>query len=67
MLADGPSLPRWWPAVYLSVHTLNEGDHDGVGSETALLTKGWLPYMLRWTAADHRADHRRRLCTHGHR
>ena len=48
VLADGPSLTRWWPAVYLSVHTLNEGDHDGVGSETALLTKGWLPYILRW-------------------
>ena len=48
VLADGPSLTRWWPAVYLSVHTLNEGDHDGVGSETALLTKGWLPYTLRW-------------------
>ena len=22
---------------------------SGVGSETALLTKGWLPYTLRWT------------------
>ena len=22
VLADGPSLPRWWPAVYLSVATL---------------------------------------------
>ena len=48
VLADGPSLTRWWPAVYLAVHTANEGDHDGVGSETDLLTKGWLPYTLRW-------------------
>ena len=48
VLADGPSLTRWWPAVYLAVHTVNEGDHDGVGSETDLLTKGWLPYTLRW-------------------
>jgi hypothetical protein len=49
VLADGPALTRWWPAVYLAVHTMNEGDDSGLGSETALLTKGWLPYTLRWT------------------
>jgi hypothetical protein len=49
VLADGPSLPRWWPAVYLSVETVNEGDENGSGGEIALFTKGWLPYTLRWT------------------
>jgi hypothetical protein len=49
VLADGPSLPRWWPAVYLSVVTLHEGDDSGRGGEIALFTKGWLPYTLRWT------------------
>jgi hypothetical protein len=49
VLADGPSLPRWWPAVYLSVDILNEGDETGAGAEIALLTTGWLPYTLRWT------------------
>ena len=49
VLADGPSLPRWWPAVYLSVATVNEGEESGTGGETALFTKGWLPYTLRWT------------------
>jgi hypothetical protein len=49
VLADGPSLPRWWPAVYLSVETVNEGDENGCGGEIALFTKGWLPYTLRWT------------------
>jgi len=49
VLADGPSLPRWWPAVYLSVNTVCEGDESGLGGEIALFTKGWLPYMLRWT------------------
>jgi hypothetical protein len=49
VLADGPSLTRWWPSVYLDVHALDEGGDGGVGSETALLTKGWLPYTLRWT------------------
>ncbi len=49
VLTDGPSLTRWWPAVYLAVHTLHEGDGNGLGGETVLLTKGWLPYTLRWT------------------
>ena len=49
VLADGPSLPRWWPAVYLSVATRHEGDENGLGGEIALFTKGWLPYTLRWT------------------
>jgi hypothetical protein len=47
ILADAESLPLWWPAVYLSVHPVEEGG-GGVG---AVLdhTKGWLPYTLRWT------------------
>ncbi len=49
VLGDGPSLPRWWPAVYITVDTLNEGDETGLGGEIALYTKGWLPYTLRWT------------------
>jgi hypothetical protein len=49
VLADGPSLPRWWPSVYLSVDALREGDGTGVGGEIAMLTKGLLPYTLRWT------------------
>ena len=49
VLADGPSLPRWWPAVYLAVETLSAGDGNGVGAEIALFTTGWLPYTLRWT------------------
>ncbi len=49
VLADGPSLPRWWPAVYLAVDPLSEGDGNGVGAELALFTTGWLPYTLRWT------------------
>ena len=49
VLADGPSLPRWWPAVYLSVDTLKEGEESGLGAEVTMFTKGWLPYTLRWT------------------
>jgi hypothetical protein len=49
VLADGRSLPRWWPAVYLAVEPLKDGDDSGCGSEIALFTTGWLPYTLRWT------------------
>ena len=49
MLADGPSLIRWWPAVYLSVDSLKEGEESGLGAEVTMFTKGWLPYTLRWT------------------
>lgn len=49
VLADGPSLPRWWPAVYLAVEPLAEGAADGRGAEIALFTTGRLPYTLRWT------------------
>ena len=49
VLADGLSLPRWWPAVYLDVEVLAENDADGRGGELALFTTGWLPYTLRWT------------------
>jgi hypothetical protein len=49
VLADGPSLPRWWPAVYLAVDPLREGDQTGLGGEIAMLSRGLLPYTLSWT------------------
>jgi hypothetical protein len=41
--------PLWWPAVYLSARRIASGNGDGVGRSIALVTKGWLPYMLSWT------------------
>jgi hypothetical protein len=41
ILEDPEALSRWWPAVYLAVRRLPDGSVD-------LLTKGWLPYRLRW-------------------
>ncbi len=49
VLGDSAALPRWWPAVYLDVVPVAEGDPDGVGRTVALHTTGWLPYTLRWT------------------
>jgi hypothetical protein len=48
ILEDIESLPRWWPAVYLDVRTLEPGGPGGVGKLVALHTTGWLPYTLRW-------------------
>jgi len=48
VLEDPRDLPRWWPSVYLDVRVLNEGGAGGVGRVVELLTKGWLPYTIRW-------------------
>jgi hypothetical protein len=48
VLGDPLSLPRWWPSVYLTVDELAPPGPDGTGRRVRLLTKGWLPYTLRW-------------------
>jgi hypothetical protein len=48
ILGDTLSLTRWWPSVYLDVRELEAPDSRGVGRRVALVTKGWLPYTLRW-------------------
>jgi hypothetical protein len=49
VLSDAAGLPRWWPAVYLDVVPVADGRADGVGRTVEVVTKGWLPYTLRWT------------------
>jgi hypothetical protein len=49
VLSDSASLTRWWPAVYLEVLPRDRGGPDGVGRTVEVVTKGWLPYTLRWT------------------
>ena len=48
VLRDARELPRWWPAVYLSVDPGDPGGPDGVGASSLLHTTGYLPYTLRW-------------------
>jgi len=48
IIGDALALPRWWPSVYLRVDELVPPDARGVGRRVRLLTKGWLPYTLRW-------------------
>lgn len=48
IIKDSSSLSRWWPSVYLNVKTIYPGLANGVGKKVALLTRGYLPYTLRW-------------------
>jgi hypothetical protein len=48
IISKSSQLTRWWPAVYLDVKILEEGDAKGVGKLVELYTKGWLPYTLQW-------------------
>ena len=48
VLSDVESLTDWWSAVYLDVDVLRRGNPDGVGKTVLLLTRGKLPYTLRW-------------------
>lgn len=49
ILEDVEHLPDWWPSVYLGVNVIDPGGEGGVGKQVELLTKGWLPYRLRWS------------------
>jgi hypothetical protein len=49
ILEDPADLPRWWPDVYLEVSCLAPPGPDRTGGRWRLLTKGWLPYRLRWS------------------
>src|SRR3954451_16638396 len=52
ILSDAKSLSDWWPDVYLSVRETEPGVYT-------LLTRGWLPYTLRWsfTVTDSQIPH----------
>jgi hypothetical protein len=45
ILDEPAELARWWPSVYLDVRETN----DEKGQVYHALTKGWLPYTLRWS------------------
>ena len=48
MLGNPLDLPRWWPMVYLEVVELRPSNADRTGRRVRLLTRGKLPYRLRW-------------------
>ena len=56
MLADAEALPHWWPAVYLNSRRVAAGQESGEGGITEFVTKGWLPYTLRWRCRTTKVD-----------
>jgi len=50
ILKSGRDYPRWWPDVYLEARAEQPDAEGRVGDRVMLLTKGRLPYRLRWTA-----------------
>ncbi len=48
VLGHPSDLPRWWPTVYLNVEQLRAPDASGLHGRVRLLTRGKLPYTLRW-------------------
>jgi hypothetical protein len=48
VLDEASDMPRWWPSVYLAVTELPPDQSRGPEKVYDLLTKGWLPYTLRW-------------------
>jgi hypothetical protein len=59
ILEAARELPRWWPSVYLRADVLEEGGPHALGQRVDLLTKGFLPYRLRWefTVVEERYPH----------
>lgn len=48
IVSDAEGLAAWWPAGFLKVQVLEPGDAIGKGKRLAVVTKGWLPYTIRW-------------------
>ena len=48
IIGDPASLAEWWPSVYLAVEQVEPPDANGIGRRMRLVTKGWLPYTIRW-------------------
>lgn len=48
VLIDVLAYPRWWPEVYLAVNETHPPGPHGLGQAARLLTKGKLPYKVRW-------------------
>ena len=65
LISDPLDYPRWWPSVYLKTTQIAPpqaaGDAGGPGRRIRYLTKGWLPYMLRWESCVADADRPNRI------
>lgn len=48
LLEDVARIPQWWPSVHHAVHVVREGGEHSLGKVVDVVTKGVLPYTLRW-------------------
>jgi hypothetical protein len=48
LLEDVERIPQWWPSVYHEVHVVRPGGPHSLGKIVDVVTKGVLPYTLRW-------------------
>lgn len=49
VLARARRFPVWWKGVYLSATPLDDAMEPRVGGRIAMISRGWLPYKLRFT------------------
>jgi len=48
ILSDETSFPHWWPSAFIWVERRAQGDECGKGRTADVLSRGFLPYSLRW-------------------
>jgi len=48
VLTDAQAMPRWWPQAYTAVSAVAPGDADGRGRVSDIVTRGFLPYDVKW-------------------
>lgn len=48
ILKNVEAFPQWWRPVYISATVVEVGEVDGLGRRVDFVTRGFLPYMLRW-------------------
>jgi hypothetical protein len=51
ILYDVSEYPRWWPSLARSYECTEKGDAKGVGARGNIVTKGFLPYVIRIAAS----------------
>src|SRR3712207_4135323 len=61
ILGDMASYPTWWPQAFLAVD--GEGGEPAPGKVDRVLSRGFLPYRIRWTSECVAAERPHRIAT----
>jgi hypothetical protein len=61
LLHNSVDYVRWWPSVWLRADVVEPGDSNGVGRVVRFVSRGKLPYKLRWTARTVEAERPSRI------